>query len=108
MSKIRAMAMAVLVAGMASPAVVAQQKTEVQAKTKAAAGTNEGRPVIPPNKYEDFRAMIKPGYGAVGETAGLEDIPWRLELWEARKEALEKGMPLLFYETSCGHALAFS
>lgn len=81
------------------------------ALVSAGAGAQEEKrpPIdIPAERYEDYRAMIKPGEGAIGENKYLEAIPWRLQLWEARKEAIEKGMPLLFCETSCGHFLSAS
>ena len=53
-----------------------------------------------PLPFDALHALIRPGDG--------EDpwatIPWRAGLWEARREAAEKGKPILLWEMD-GHPL---
>ena len=46
------------------------------------------------------RVFIKPGKGEDKWAA----IPWQTNLWEARKQAAEKGKPILLWEMD-GHPL---
>jgi hypothetical protein len=55
---------------------------------------------LKPEQLDKLRAVIKPKTGE-DKWAG---IPWRTDLWEARKEAAEKGKPILLWEMD-GHPL---
>jgi hypothetical protein len=52
-------------------------------------------------QFQQVRAIIKP--------AATEDkwaqIPWQIDLWEARKKAATEGKPILLWEMD-GHPLA--
>ena len=56
---------------------------------------------IPPDQFARLQAVIKP--------ANAEDkwaqIPWLIDLWEARKRAAAQGKPILLWEMD-GHPLA--
>lgn len=51
-------------------------------------------------QYEQLRTVIPPGPGEDKWDA----ISWRVDLWEARKEAAAAGKPLLLWEMD-GHPL---
>ena len=53
-----------------------------------------------PLTSEKLRAVIKPAKGEDKWAA----IPWQTNLWEARKQAAEKGKPILLWEMD-GHPL---
>jgi hypothetical protein len=55
---------------------------------------------LPPEKLDPLLAVIKP---QAGEDRWAQ-IKWRTSLWEARKEAAEKGKPILLWEMD-GHPL---
>jgi hypothetical protein len=55
---------------------------------------------IKPEQFDSLRAVIKPQAGE-DKWAG---IPWRTDLWEARKEAAAQGKPILLWEMD-GHPL---
>ena len=55
---------------------------------------------IKPEQFDKLRAVIKPQSGE-DKWAG---IPWRTDLWQARKEAAAQGKPILLWEMD-GHPL---
>jgi hypothetical protein len=55
---------------------------------------------IKPTEFDNLRAVIKPHAGE-DKWAG---IPWRTDLWEARKQAAAQGKPILLWEMD-GHPL---
>ena len=57
--------------------------------------------VIPDDKFDKLRALIKPKPG------GFHDIPWMTDLWEARKKAAAEGKPLLVW-VGDGHPLGWT
>jgi hypothetical protein len=59
-----------------------------------------GQDPLPPQKLQPILALIKP---EPGEDA-WEKIPWRTDLWQARRQAAEQGKPILLWEMD-GHPL---
>jgi len=53
---------------------------------------------IPTDQFDKLSKMIKP---QSGETLFLE-IPWELNLWEARKKAAAEGKPMLVWAGGWG------
>ncbi|HYV36387.1 MAG TPA: hypothetical protein VE988_11820 [Gemmataceae bacterium] len=55
---------------------------------------------IAPEKFAQLHKLIKP---QAGEEKYYE-IPWQIDLWEARKKAAAEGKPILLWEMD-GHPL---
>ncbi len=55
---------------------------------------------IPPEGLGKLQALIRPSKGE----EPWADIPWRTDLWQARKLAAEQGKPILLWEMD-GHPL---
>jgi hypothetical protein len=55
---------------------------------------------VKPDQFDHLRAVIKPQKGE-DKWAG---IPWKTDLWEARKQAAAQGKPILLWEMD-GHPL---
>jgi hypothetical protein len=55
---------------------------------------------IPTGSFEKLHALIKP---AAGEDKWAQ-IPWSVNLWEARQRAAAEGKPILLWEMD-GHPL---
>jgi hypothetical protein len=49
---------------------------------------------LAPKQFDQLRKVIRPQSGE----DKWEEIAWRADLWEARKEAAVKGKPLLLWE----------
>ncbi len=52
-------------------------------------------------QFDELRSLIKPKPG------GFDDVPWMMDLWEARKKAAEEGKPLLVW-VGDGHPLGWT
>lgn len=65
-----------------------------------AAGTAFAAEPLSPRQFEKARAVIRP---QAGEDR-WDQIAWRTNLWEARKEAAAEGKPILLWEMD-GHPL---
>jgi hypothetical protein len=65
-----------------------------------AAAARGDAPPMDPGQFEPLRAAILP---AESESAWLK-IPWRTDLWQARREAAAAGKPILLWEMD-GHPL---
>lgn len=55
---------------------------------------------VPAGQVNAVRDLIKPG----DKEDRWAAIPWRIDLWEARKEAAKAGKPILLWEMD-GHPL---
>jgi len=57
-------------------------------------------PHLAPDDFDKLRTVIKP---RAGEDEWLQ-IPWQIDLWQARKQAAAEGKPILLWEMD-GHPL---
>ena len=55
---------------------------------------------VPPGQFEKLHQLIRPHEAE----QKWEQIPWLVDLWEARKRAAEEGKPILLWEMD-GHPL---
>ena len=65
-----------------------------------AAHADTKKPAMTADEYRSALTAIRP---AEGEDRYAQ-IPWRVSLWEARKEAAKEGKPILLWEMD-GHPL---
>ena len=66
----------------------------------AIAGLTRSAEPISPEKFAQVQSLVKP---AAGEDKWAE-IPWQINLWEARTQAAKDGKPILLWEMD-GHPL---
>lgn len=55
---------------------------------------------VPADQFADLQKVIRPS----SSEDRWASIPWRISLWEARKEAARDGKPILLWEMD-GHPL---
>jgi hypothetical protein len=55
---------------------------------------------IDPGSFDNVHALIRPG----NDEDAWARIPWRTDLWQARRLAAEQGKPILLWEMD-GHPL---
>jgi hypothetical protein len=75
-------------------------QTSVVVVALIAGSAAAAEPTIKPDQFDRLRAVIKPQTGE-DRWAG---IPWKTDLWEARKQAAAQGKPILLWEMD-GHPL---
>lgn len=56
---------------------------------------------IPPDQFDKLHQMIKPQ----PEELRFQEIPWFLNVWEARQQAAKEGKPILVWSGSGGAPL---
>jgi hypothetical protein len=66
--------------------LVAQEKTEMSPGP------------IPPEQFEKVLKLIKPQPGELR----FHEIPWLIDVWEARREAAKEGKPILVWSGAGG------
>jgi hypothetical protein len=64
-----------------------------------AAAVRAGEPApIPPEQFAALHKLIKPQPGELR----FQEIPWLLNVWDARKKAAEEGKPILVWSGAGG------
>jgi len=58
-------------------------------------------PAIPVEQFAKLHLMVKPQAGELR----FHEIPWLLNVWDARKKAAEEGKPLLIWSGAGGAPL---
>lgn len=53
---------------------------------------------IPPERFAKLHTLIKPQPGELR----FHEIPWLIDVWEARKKAAEEGKPILVWSGAGG------
>lgn len=57
-------------------------------------GISAGGDEVTVGRLEALRKLIQPR----AEETKWEEIPWRVDLWDARREAAREGKPLMLWE----------
>jgi hypothetical protein len=55
-------------------------------------------PAIPDDQFRKLHTQIKPGPGELR----FQQVPWLLDVWEARKKAAAEGKPILVWSGAGG------
>lgn len=72
-------------------AVFGQQATRAQTKTSEP-------PTIPVDQFRGLHALIRPQPGELR----FHEIPWLIDVWDARKQAAAQGKPILAWSGAGG------
>jgi hypothetical protein len=72
--------------------------TDLIYQSQATGQTPAPPPQIPPEHFAKLHRLIKPGPGELR----FHEIPWRLDITQARKQAAAQGRPILVWSGAGG------